>query len=84
MPPAVQDEQEHVAELAAAAATLERQLASANSEAAKQSEAFARLGRESLSLKEALTQMKTRSAEMAVSAQVGPGPGDACMHCLLH
>ena len=67
----VQDEQEHVAELAAAAATLEQQLASANDQAAKQGEAFERLGRESLSLKEALTQMKTRSAEMAVSAQVG-------------
>jgi hypothetical protein len=38
---------------------------------------FERLGKESLSLKEALTQMKQRSAEMAVKAQVSEGAAGA-------
>jgi hypothetical protein len=65
-----QDEQEHVGELEAAAQDLEARLAAANEAAARQSAAYERLGREGMSLKEALTQMKQRSAEMAVKAQV--------------
>lgn len=58
-----------MSELEAAAADLEARLADANDQAAKQKSAYERLGRESLTLKDALAQMKQRSAEMAVKAQ---------------
>lgn len=57
-------------ELEAAAADLEARLSAASEAAQKQNAAYERLGRESMTLKDALTQMKQRSAEMAVKAQV--------------
>lgn len=63
-----------MSELEAAAADLESRLADANDQAQKQKSAFERMGRESLTLKDALAQMKQRSAEMAVKAQARGGP----------
>ncbi len=57
-------------ELEAAAADLEARLSAASEAARKQNVAYERLGKESMTLKDALTQMKQRSAEMAVKAQV--------------
>ncbi|PRW44327.1 flagellar attachment zone 1-like [Chlorella sorokiniana] len=65
----LQDEQDHVAELEAAAADFEAQLVSATEAAEKQKAAYEKLGKESMSLKDAMTVMKQRSAEMAVKAQ---------------
>lgn len=65
-----QDEQANVAELEAAAADLQARLTAANESAERQGAAYERLGRETMGLKEALQQMKLRSAEMAVKAQV--------------
>jgi hypothetical protein len=67
----LQDEQAQVAELEATATDLESRLTAASEAAARQDAAFERLGTETLTLKQALRQMKQTSSEMAVKAQVG-------------
>ncbi|GAB4814430.1 hypothetical protein N2152v2_001476 [Parachlorella kessleri] len=63
------EERERIEELQSAAADLEHQLAEANQQAEPQKVAFERVGKETMSLREALRLMKQQAAEMAVKAQ---------------